>query len=98
MADIVLEISRSMQIHTRLGYRLNGIHLAMTGDVDASGSSVTECLGGSMDLQASDLGIRYTSFCDPRLNADQSLDVAFLVSAFLQACLLFQQLFDTSLT
>jgi len=41
---------------------------------------VTECLGGSMELSEEELGLRYQSFCDPRLNFEQSLDVAFLIS------------------
>jgi hypothetical protein len=55
----------------------------MTSEVDAKGFSVTECIGGSMELADEDLGLRYQSFCDPRLNHEQSLDIG--------ACLLLCQ-------
>ena len=48
-----------------------GLHVELTGD------NVTECLGGSHSLGDADLGIRYETICDPRLNARQSLDLAF---------------------
>ncbi|EEB96570.1 hypothetical protein MPER_04276, partial [Moniliophthora perniciosa FA553] len=51
-----------------------------TGELNDEGFSVTECLGGSMELSEDELGLRYQSFCDPRLNFEQSLDVAFLIS------------------
>lgn len=59
MADIVVEISRSIEIHNRLGSRLGGVHLEMTGDVNSDGFSVTECVGGSMELEDKDLSLRY---------------------------------------
>jgi 3-deoxy-7-phosphoheptulonate synthase len=46
---------------------------------------VTECVGGAHSLTEADLGERYETFCDPRLNAEQSLELAFLVAAELKA-------------
>jgi 3-deoxy-7-phosphoheptulonate synthase len=51
-----------------------GVHVEMTG------ADVTECVGGPMNLTEADLKSRYHTFCDPRLNADQSLELAFLVA------------------
>ncbi|GAA5829529.1 hypothetical protein JCM11251_000192 [Rhodosporidiobolus azoricus] len=79
-ADIASEISSSLRIHQQLGSRLGGVHLELTGDVDENGFSVTECLGGSMRLEEEQLGLRFESFCDPRLNFEQSLDIAFILS------------------
>jgi 3-deoxy-7-phosphoheptulonate synthase len=56
-----------------------GIHVEMTGQ------DVTECVGGAHRLTEADLGDRYQTFCDPRLNAEQSLEMAFLVSEELTA-------------
>jgi len=58
-ADIVTEISRCIEIHSKLNSRLGGIHLEMTGELNDEGFSVTECLGGSMELGDSDLSLRY---------------------------------------
>jgi len=87
MADIVKEISLSMKIHTslNLGTRLGGVHLELTGEVDSDGFSVTECVGGSMELAEDQLDLRYQSFCDPRLNWEQGLDIAFMLSNLFQA-------------
>jgi len=51
-----------------------GVHAEMTGQ------DVTECVGGAHRLTEADLGARYETFCDPRLNAEQSLELAFLVA------------------
>jgi 3-deoxy-7-phosphoheptulonate synthase len=59
IADIVSELSASIRIHTRLGSRLGGVHLEMTGEVNEDGYSVTECLGGSMELQDEELSKNY---------------------------------------
>lgn len=72
--DIIDELSRSFLIHKRMNSRLNGVHFELTGD------SVTECIGGSMELKDADLTTNYQTYCDPRLNYEQSLDVAFLIS------------------
>jgi 3-deoxy-7-phosphoheptulonate synthase len=50
-----------------------------------TGQNVTECTGGARGLQDSDLGNRYETFCDPRLNAEQSLELAFLLAEELKA-------------
>ncbi|CAH7687117.1 phospho-2-dehydro-3-deoxyheptonate aldolase [Phakopsora pachyrhizi] len=80
MNDMLSEISQSIKIHHELGSKLRGIHLEMTGELDKEGYSVTECLGGSMELETSHLSLNYQSYCDPRLNYEQSLDVAFLIA------------------
>jgi len=53
---------------------LGGVHLELTGD------DVTECTGGSANLQEQHLSSNYETFCDPRLNYTQSLDIAFAIS------------------
>lgn len=63
-----------MAIHAVKGSFLGGVHLELTGD------AVTECTGGSEGLQDEDLGSRYETFCDPRLNEKQALELAFLVA------------------
>ncbi|EIN13091.1 DAHP synthetase [Punctularia strigosozonata HHB-11173 SS5] len=77
---IVSELTSCIRIHAECGSRLNGVSLEFTGEINEEGFSVTECLGGSMELSEEELGLRYQSFCDPRLNFEQSLDVAFLLS------------------
>ncbi|KAI9456330.1 DAHP synthetase [Boletus coccyginus] len=79
---IISELTSSINIHTACGSRLGGVSLEFTGELNDKGFSVTECLGGSMELSEEELGLRYQSFCDPRLNFEQSLDVAFLVSNY----------------
>lgn len=73
LQDLVHELVRSFEIHQSCGSRLNGVHLEQTGEVDANGESVTEILGGSMELDAEELPKRYNTFCDARLNMTQSL-------------------------
>ncbi|KAJ3340245.1 hypothetical protein HDU93_007207 [Gonapodya sp. JEL0774] len=71
---IVAEVVSSFEVHRRIGSRLAGVHFECTGD------RVTECLGGSMELQVGQLEERYETACDPRLNYEQSLDVAFVIA------------------
>ena len=52
------------------------MHLELTGD------AVTECVGGSEGLEEEDLSLNYTSYCDPRLNEKQALELAFLVAEY----------------
>lgn len=52
---------------------MGGVSLEFTGELADDGFSVTECLGGSMKLSEDQLPLRYQSFCDPRLNFEQSL-------------------------
>ena len=59
LQDIVVEISESFRLHNQFNSKLNGIHLEMTGEVDENGQSVTECLGGSMELPNDHLPLRY---------------------------------------
>ncbi|KAH7906910.1 DAHP synthetase [Hygrophoropsis aurantiaca] len=77
---IISELTSCLKIHASCGSRLGGVSLEFTGELNDEGFSVTECLGGSMGLSEEQLGLRYQSFCDPRLNFEQSLDVAFLIS------------------
>ncbi|KZS96044.1 DAHP synthetase [Sistotremastrum niveocremeum HHB9708] len=77
---IISELTACLRIHAEAGSRLGGVSLEFTGELSDDGFSVTECLGGSMELSEEELGLRYQSFCDPRLNFEQSLDVAFLIS------------------
>ena len=70
--------TRSSQLHRDAGTWPGGVHVELTGD------DVTECLGGAEEIFEGDLGARYTTTCDPRLNARQSLDLAFRVAEFLR--------------
>lgn len=83
-STIVSEVTSCLRIHTECGSRLGGISLEFTGELNEEGFSVTECLGGSMELSEEQLGLRYQSFCDPRLNFEQSLDLAFMISNHLK--------------
>ena len=64
-------------MHRALGTVPGGIHVELTGN------DVTECLGGSGEILDADLNLRYQSACDPRLNHQQSLELAFLVAEML---------------
>ena len=66
-------------IHQTEGTIPGGAHVEMTGQ------DVTECVGGARGLSESDLGARYETFCDPRLNAEQSLELAFLIAEELKS-------------
>ncbi|KAJ7664198.1 DAHP synthetase [Mycena rosella] len=79
---IISELTACLRIHAACNSRLGGVSLEFTGELNEQGFSVTECVGGSMELSEEELGLRYQSFCDPRLNFEQSLDVAFLVSNY----------------
>jgi len=79
---IIGELTSCIRIHSETNSRLGGVSLEFTGELNDEGFSVTECLGGSMKLSEEHLGLRYQSFCDPRLNFEQSLDVAFLISNY----------------
>ncbi|HET9089480.1 MAG TPA: 3-deoxy-7-phosphoheptulonate synthase class II [Acidimicrobiales bacterium] len=76
--DIMSEVSQFFAVHQALGTWPGGLHVELTGD------NVTECLGGGSRLAEDDLDLNYTSICDPRLNATQSLDLAFHVAEFLR--------------
>ena len=61
-------------IHHQMGTYPGGVHLEMTGQ------NVTECIGGAQAIKDEDLSARYHTHCDPRLNANQALELAFLIS------------------
>ena len=72
--DVLDEVKGFFEVHRSLGTHPGGIHVELTGD------DVTECVGGGHEIVFDDLGTRYESACDPRLNRSQSLDLAFLVA------------------
>ena len=76
--DVMEEVSGFFRAHERVGTWPGGIHVELTGD------NVTECLGGSAPVVDEDLVTRYETMCDPRLNAAQSLDLAFRVAELLE--------------
>ncbi len=71
---ILSEVRSFIDVAQAEGVHPGGVHLEMTGQ------NVTECLGGARALTETDLGDRYHTHCDPRLNADQALELAFLVA------------------
>jgi 3-deoxy-7-phosphoheptulonate synthase len=72
-ANIRHELELAFDIHAARGTRLGGVHLELTGE------NVTECLGGARDLTETDLSRAYKSTVDPRLNYEQSLELAMLI-------------------
>ena len=78
LQNIISEIEQFFRIHKSEGTYPGGIHLEMTGQ------DVTECIGGIQEIKESDLKSRYHTYCDPRLNASQSLELSFLLSEFLK--------------
>jgi 3-deoxy-7-phosphoheptulonate synthase len=77
--DVMEEIRGYFAVHRAEGSWPGGIHVELTGD------AVTECLGGSGDVRSDHLQQRYETMCDPRLNARQSLDLAFQVAELLRS-------------
>ena len=75
---IVDEVQGFFEVHRGLGTHPGGIHVEITGE------NVTECLGGAQDISDTDLSGRYETACDPRLNTQQSLELAFLVAEMLR--------------
>jgi len=75
---IMSEIRAFFAVHQAEGTYAGGIHLEMTG------KDVTECMGGARAISEDDLRDRYHTYCDPRLNAEQSIEVAFLVAELLK--------------
>jgi len=75
---ILAEVRGFFDVHGAEGTWPGGVHVEMTGQ------DVTECVGGAHQLTENDLGARYETFCDPRLNAEQSLELAFLLAEELQ--------------
>jgi 3-deoxy-7-phosphoheptulonate synthase len=76
--DVIEEVQGFFDVHHALGTWPGGVHVELTGD------DVTECVGGGEELLEVDLGNRYESVCDPRLNRVQSLELAFLVAEMLR--------------
>ena len=77
--SILSEVRGFFNAHAAEGSWAGGVHVEMTG------REVTECVGGAHRLTEADLGARYETFCDPRLNAEQSLELAFLIAEELKA-------------
>ncbi|HPH01635.1 MAG TPA: 3-deoxy-7-phosphoheptulonate synthase class II [Spirochaetota bacterium] len=73
-ALVVEELKAFLEIHKAEGTVAGGVHLELTGE------NVTECTGGAEGLAAADLSTNYQSACDPRLNARQALELAFLIA------------------
>jgi len=72
--EILREVRGFFDVHQSENTWAGGVHIEMTGQ------NVTECTGGARRLSETDLSERYETFCDPRLNAEQSLELAFLVA------------------
>ncbi len=77
--DVLGEIRGFFAVHRSEGSWPGGVHIELTGD------DVTECLGGVEDILEEQLPLRYTTTCDPRLNARQSIDLAFRVAELLRS-------------
>lgn len=75
--DIVNEVKGFFSVHRDLGTVPGGLHVELTGD------DVTECVGGTGGVLEGNLGDRYETACDPRLNREQSLELSFLVADML---------------
>jgi 3-deoxy-7-phosphoheptulonate synthase len=76
-ADVSDEVRGFFEVHRALGTHPGGIHVELTGD------DVTECVGGTGGVLEADVGTRYETACDPRLNRVQSLELAFDVAEWL---------------
>jgi 3-deoxy-7-phosphoheptulonate synthase len=75
---VLSEVKSFFAIHQAEGTHAGGVHLEMTGQ------DVTECIGGARAITDEDLNDRYHTVCDPRLNAEQSIDMAFLIAELLK--------------
>lgn len=75
--SILNELRQCFEIHKSFDSHLGGVHFEMTGE------EVTECVGGAEGIGEKDLANLYETFCDPRLNYSQSLEMAFLISSIL---------------
>jgi 3-deoxy-7-phosphoheptulonate synthase len=76
--QILKEVRAFFQVHAAEGTHAGGVHLEMTGQ------NVTECTGGARAISDEDLNDRYHTVCDPRLNAEQSIELAFLLTDLLK--------------
>jgi len=77
--SILDEVRGFFQVHASEGTHAGGVHVEMTGQ------NVTECVGGAHSVLEGDLADRYHTHCDPRLNANQSLELAFQIAEMLRA-------------
>ncbi|MHB0927420.1 MAG: class II 3-deoxy-7-phosphoheptulonate synthase [Candidatus Nanopelagicales bacterium] len=75
--DVLDEVIGFFEVHRMLGTHPGGMHIELTGD------DVTECVGGTEGIQEHQVGERYETACDPRLNREQSLELAFHVADML---------------
>jgi 3-deoxy-7-phosphoheptulonate synthase len=75
---ILAELEAAFEVHTAAGGHLGGVHFELTGE------DVTECIGGPQELSEADLSRSYETYCDPRLNYAQSLDLALRIAQRLQ--------------
>jgi 3-deoxy-7-phosphoheptulonate synthase len=75
---ILAEIEETFAVHRATGSRVGGVHFELTGD------DVTECVGGALELTERDLSRNYESWCDPRLNYTQAMEMAFKLSHLLR--------------
>ena len=76
--EILKEVKGFFKVHEEEGTFPGGVHLEMTGQ------DVTECVGGSREVTEENLSSRYNTHCDPRLNANQALELAFLIAESLK--------------
>ena len=72
--SVLKEVQNFFAVHQTEGTYAGGLHVEMTGQ------DVTECTGGAQKISENELSSRYRTHCDPRLNADQALELAFLIS------------------
>lgn len=77
--DILSELRDAFAVHREMRSRLGGVHLELTGE------NVTECLGGSTGLTEDDLHTAYNTHCDPRLNYEQAMEIAFSIAEEIRA-------------
>jgi 3-deoxy-7-phosphoheptulonate synthase len=76
---ILAEITNTFTVHSQCGSHLGGVHFELTGE------DVTECVGGPQDLVDKDLHYNYTTYCDPRLNYLQGMEMSFLLADLLRS-------------
>ncbi|HEX3673696.1 MAG TPA: 3-deoxy-7-phosphoheptulonate synthase class II [Rhizomicrobium sp.] len=76
---VVKEVKNFFEVHRAEGTHAGGVHLEMTGQ------NVTECTGGAQEISEADLARQYDTRCDPRLNASQALELAFLMAELMDA-------------
>jgi 3-deoxy-7-phosphoheptulonate synthase len=77
--EILSELTAFFEIHRAEGTVPGGVHFELTGE------NVTECIGGARDIVDDDLNLNYQTSCDPRLNAEQSLEMAFQIAEMIRS-------------